>query len=337
VFEERRAGCVFPHAVGDHVTVATPVRLSSDGIRRRASRIRVALQSPHDRLRTYNPWPVAVGMTRSAARHRLPGHAAEISFYALLALVPGTVVIGATLRVLVSVGGAEMHTRGQDAAINAIRLLMGPRLTDSVVAPFVRTQLTEPNGGVAVGGVIITWWLFSHLFTATGHAVDAAYAVTHRRTTIIQRLIALACVTISVVVITVTLAFMVIAQHSGHEPALVRAWDILRWPLLLTVLIGALLGVYRYIPSVSHRWRDCLPGAVLGVVLWVLAAAFFRAYLLLGAGDPTGVAADDPQVVLIGRTVGAVVATAVWMYFSSIAVLLGAELNAELARRRSVC
>jgi hypothetical protein len=60
----------------------------------------------------------------------------------------------------------------------------------------------------------------------------------------------------------------------------------------------------------------------------------FRYYLALGFGAPTGVISVDPEIILIGRAVAAVVATAFLFYFASSAVLVGAELNAELIRRR---
>ena len=272
---------------------------------------------------------------RTAVRHRLTGHAAEIGFYATLALVPATVAVGTTLSVLKEIGGQDMENRGQDAAISVIRLLIGPRMADSVVAPFVRTQLTQPNGGVAISGIILAWWMFSHLFTATGHALDAAYGLSRRRRTHVQRLIALSCVVVCIAIITVTMALMVGIKDSGHAPMLVHIWAYVRWPLLVVILMAFMAGVFRYVPSITPRWRDCLPGAIVGVVLWAGAAAFFRLYVSLGAGDPTGVSADDPKVVLIGRTVGAVVGTAIFIYFSAFAVLIGAELNAELDRRRA--
>ena len=73
-----------------------------------------------------------------------------------------------------------------------------------------------------------------------------------------------------------------------------------------------------------HTWRQCLPGAALAVLLWVGAAALFRAYLLAGAGAPTGLSSTDPHLVLIDRAVGASIGTVVWMYLSALAVLTGA-------------
>jgi membrane protein len=77
-----------------------------------------------------------------------------------------------------------------------------------------------------------------------------------------------------------------------------------------------------------------VPGAALGVILWVVAAAGFRIYLGLGGGVTRGLALQDQTVAVIGRAVGAVVATVLWTYFSSMAILIGGELNAELARVR---
>jgi membrane protein len=125
-----------------------------------------------------------------------------------------------------------------------------------------------------------------------------------------------------------------LAGQLGISRAFATAWFVGRWPVLGLVLITFLLCLYRFAPSVRHAWRHLLPGAVLGVLLWILAAAAFRVYLALGRGAPTGVVVNDERVVIIGRAVGAVVATVLWTYFSSVAILLGNELNAELARLR---
>jgi membrane protein len=127
-----------------------------------------------------------------------------------------------------------------------------------------------------------------------------------------------------------------LAEQFGISQALVTVWWILRWPVVLAVLVAFLLCLYRFAPSVRHGWRHLLPGAVLGVLLWIVAAVAFRIYLAFGGGDPTGVVVDpnDARVVVIGQAVGAVVATVLWTYFSSIAILAGNELNAELARLR---
>ena len=291
----------------------------------------------------YNPWQLGAHVLHTALRHRVTGPAAEMSFFAMLTLVPLTVAVGAALGQVQRFVGPEKIARGQDAAISLVRAFISPKLTDGVVDPFVRAQLSQPQrGGAAIGGLLLTWWLAGRLFAATSRALDTAYHDRHQRLSAAQRLIALGFAFGSVVVVVLTLGIMVDAPFMdedqavevGVSRALVTAWYVARWPVVLAVLIVFLLCLYRFAPSVRHAWRHLLPGAVLGVVLWILAAVAFRIYLAFGSGAPTGVVVSNAEVVLIGRAVGAVVATVLWTYFSSVAILVGNELNAELARLR---
>ncbi len=112
------------------------------------------------------------------------------------------------------------------------------------------------------------------------------------------------------------------------------AWSLFRWPLLLAIVVCFLVCLYRFSPNVRHHWRDCVPGALLGAVLWICAAVAFRISAAIGLSGSTGVAADNRDVQLIGQSVGAVVATVLWAYLASIAILLGGEFNAILRERR---
>ena len=291
----------------------------------------------------YNPWQLAAHVVHTALRHRVTGPAAEMSFFAMLTLVPLTVAVGAALGQIQRFVGPEKIARGQDAAISLVRVVISPRLTDGVVDPFVRAQLSQPQrGSAAIGGLLLTWWLAGRLFAATSRALDTAYHDRHQRLSVTQRLIALGFAFGSVVVVVLTLGIMVDAPFMdedqaleiGVSRALVATWYIGRWPVVLAVLVVFLLCLYRFAPSTKHAWRHLVPGAVLGVFLWILAAVAFRIYLALGSGAPTGVVVNNAEVVLIGRAVGAVVATVLWTYFSSVAILVGNELNAELARLR---
>ncbi|HET8788808.1 MAG TPA: YihY/virulence factor BrkB family protein [Actinomycetes bacterium] len=299
-----------------------------------------------ERVLGYNPWQLAAHVGHTALRHRVTGPAAEMSFFAMLTLVPLTVAVGAALGQIQRFVGPEKIARGQDAAISVVRVVISPELTDGIVDPFVRAQLDQRKGGAAIGGLLLTWWLAGRLFAATSRALDAAYHDRHQRLSLQQRVIALGFAFGSVVVVVLTLGLMVdapfldehrdVARQFGVSQALVTAWFIGRWPVALAVLVAFLLCLYRFAPTVRHAWRHLLPGAVLGVVLWILAAGVFRLYLAFGSGAPTGVVVNDAKVVIIGQAVGAVVATVLWTYFSSVAILAGNELNAELARLRGL-
>jgi membrane protein len=320
--------------------------LGGDAVATPADRILAWAASRPQRVFGHNPWQLGAHLLHTALRHRVTGPAAEMSFFAMLTLVPLTVAVGAALGQIQRFVGPEKIARGQDAAISLVRVVISPRLTDGVVDPFVRAQLDQQKGGAAIGGLLLTWWLAGRLFAATSRALDTAYHEKHQRLSMSQRLIALGFAFGSVVVVVLTLGIMVdapfldeqrdLALEFGISQALVTAWYIGRWPVVLLVLVAFLLCLYRFAPSVRHAWRHLLPGAVLGVLLWILAAVAFRIYLAFGSGAPTGVVVNDARVVIIGQAVGAVVATVLWTYFSSVAILVGNELNAELARLRDL-
>jgi membrane protein len=296
-------------------------------------------------VRTGDLWRVVVRVVRSSTRHRATGHAAEMAFFAVLTLVPSTVAVGSALALLRGIVGAGAVADAENASVRVVRTLMGPDLSEKVIAPFIHAQLSQPKGGVAIGGLLAAWWLSSHLFMATSHALDSAYGVRDRRTTVVQRFIALAFALGSVAVVSLTVELMVTGPLGAPHGALARrlgigdaygiVWSILRWPVLVVTVVGFLMCLYRFSPNVRQRWADCLPGAFAGAVLWILAAAAFRFAAGLGLHSSAGVAADDPTVAVIGQAVNAVVATVLWAYLASVAILVGGELNVELRAGRA--
>lgn len=269
-------------------------------------------------------WQFVRGVLRSAKRHRTTGHAAEMAFFAVVTLVPSTVAVGSALGLSKSLIGERLVFEAENAAISAIRTLMGPELADTVITPFVHLQLSQPSGGVAIFGLLIAWWCSMRLFEATGTALDVAYRVRSARATLVQRLLALGFALGSVALVALTV-----------EMTVAVGWAALRVPLLLAVVIGFLVSLYRFSPNVRHTWRECLPGALVGAALWIVAAIVFRISAELGMRAASGgVAANDPSMILIGQSINAVVATVLWAYLASIAILIGGEFNAALRNRR---
>ena len=296
-----------------------------------------------DETLPYGRWGTLVEVWRAARRHRTTGHAAEMAFFAVLTLVPSTIAVVSALGISEQLVGSGFVAKAEQAASDAVRVLMGPQLADNVITPFVHAQLTQPHRDVALGALLIAWWLSSHLFMATSHALDDCYGVRDHRPTLVQRFIALAFGLASVAVVAVTAEMMVSgplgeltgdpARTLGIEGVYKGAWSIVRWPIGFALVVGFLICLYRFSANVRHHWRDCLPGAVVGACLWISAAVAFR--LTSGARDWSGVASNDPSVTLIGQAVNAVVSTVLWAYLASIAILLGGELNAVLRERRA--
>ncbi|MDP8971078.1 MAG: YihY/virulence factor BrkB family protein [Actinomycetota bacterium] len=295
------------------------------------------------RLAGYNPWEVAVRVGHEVVEDRVTGLAAEMAFFALLSLVPMLVAFGAALGYASRVLDPDDLEQLEQLVLTALNAVFGPRLTADLLEPLVSGLLFEGRGGLALSSLAVALYLGSRVFTATIRALDQAYDVEERRGLVVQRLLALGYAGVSIVVVPAALVFMVLGPLLGGGAQLAGRlglgsvfaffWEVVRWPTFVLVVVGFLAFVYRFGPHVSNRWRDCLPGAVLGVALWAAATVGFRVYLAVGGG--TGqLGTMDEAVSDMGRILGSFVATILWTYLASLAILLGGELNAELAKLR---
>jgi membrane protein len=112
----------------------------------------------------------------------------------------------------------------------------------------------------------------------------------------------------------------------GIGDAAVTAWDIVKWPVLILIVSLMFSILYYASPNVRQpglRWVT--PGGILAVVVWILASAAFGIYVAnFGSYNKTYGA------------LGAVVIFLVWLWLTNVAILLGAELNAEIVRGRQI-
>ena len=112
----------------------------------------------------------------------------------------------------------------------------------------------------------------------------------------------------------------------GLGSAAITAWDIAKWPVLLAVVVVMIALLYYASPNAKlGGMKSILPGAALAVVVWLVASAAFAFYVAnFGSYDKTY------------GTLGGVVIFLVWVWLTNVAILLGAELNAERERSRQL-
>ena len=285
---------------------------------------------------------VAVEVVRNTVADRLAGLAAEMAFWALLSLLPLLVTIASLLGYAGRLIGPDRIARGETAIVSALSVVFSPDVIIDVVKPFIAGLLRQGRGGVALTGLLVSLYLASRVFTATIRALDLAYQVPERRGLLSQRLIAMAMAIAFVVVGVMTLLVTVVGPLLGSGQMLAdrvgagglfqTLWTLLRWPFLLSAMVLFLSAVYLWGPNVVNSFRQCLPGAILGVAAWTLASLGLRLYLAWGGGDSPVTASDDEAVALVGRVVGTLIAILLWTFLTGLAILLGGELNAELAR-----
>jgi membrane protein len=110
-----------------------------------------------------------------------------------------------------------------------------------------------------------------------------------------------------------------LAAHTGLGAAFEWTWKILQWPLVLALVATAIAVLNYYAPDAEQDWTWVSPGAVVATVLWVIASLAFKLYLTNFA--------DYNETY---GSLGGVIVLMLWFYISSLAVLAGAEMNAEI-------
>jgi len=289
-----------------------------------------------------NPWMTAVQVLTQSIEDRVGGLAAEMAFFALLSLLPLLIAVGAALGYLELLVGAETIDRSIEQALDGARAVFGQPFTRDSIRPLLVGLLTRQRGGTAITGLVGAVYLSSRVFTATIRALDIAYDLDEHRSLLAQRALAIAFSLGAVVVVPVTLAGLVVgpllgsgqelAASLGLSDAFAVVWSIGRWPALFLLVVFFFTTLYRFGPNARLGWTESVPGALLGVVLWIVASLGFRVYLAAGGGT-TGVGDGAEEAVQqIAQVVGAVVAAILWIYLTSVVVLVGGELNAVLAR-----
>jgi membrane protein len=112
-----------------------------------------------------------------------------------------------------------------------------------------------------------------------------------------------------------------VAEWLALGPQFPWAWNILRWPLAFALVVAAIGCIYHFAPDTTHEWVWITPGSVTAATLWLLTSAAFRMYVSHFA---------DYQKTY--RAIGGVIVALLWFYATSLAILIGAQLNAAIER-----
>jgi membrane protein len=175
-------------------------------------------------------------------------------------------------------------------------------------------------------GALFAAWSGSNIFTAFEDALNTAYDVKDERPWWKKRLIALGVLVGWGIIMTLVTAILLagdnIANYAqtrlGMGSATLQVWSVIQFPLAIVFLIAFLYLMYWLLPYVKMDKRQILVGAVVAALLFTLLTFLFRLYVQ-----------HFPPNATYG-TVGAVMVLLSWMYFVSVVILVGGELNSEL-------
>lgn len=254
--------------------------------------------------------------------------AAALTYYAVLALFPALIALTSLLGL---VGQARTSI---DTVLDILDDLTEPS-TMEVIRPVVEgIAESEAAGFTLVAGLLGALFTASGYVGAFGRAMNRIYEVAEGRPIWKLRPMMMVVTLVTVLLVALALVMLVVsgpvAEAIGNAVGLgstaVFVWNVAKWPVLLGVVMLVVAILYWTTPNVQQpRFRWISAGAFLAIVVWVIASLGFGFYVAnFGSYNAT-----------YGSLAGVVVFL-LWLWITNIALLFGAELDAELERGREL-
>jgi len=247
--------------------------------------------------------------------------AAALSYYFVISLFP----------VFVLVAAIAAYLPGAKPFDQVLYLMSGfvPQESIELLRRVLATVVTPNRSSLLSFGILGTLWTASGGFAATIEALDIAYEVEEARPFWVTRPLAVGLTFLVGALLLSALGVMIVGPQFGTWLAarmnlswlLVRAWPYIHWTVAVLFTVLAVEAMYFLAPNVRQRFWATLPGAVLSVGCWIglsyVMGIYFRSF------------------AHFNRTygaMGAVIALMIWLYWTSFFMLVGAELNCQLAK-----
>jgi len=258
---------------------------------------------------------------RDVLEHHTLQVAAALSYYLVLSLFPGLMFLSAVL------GAIPLP----DLFGSVLRLMwtLLPADTMRLVQSVLLDVLSTNRKAWLSFGIVGTIWVASAAFDAMIEALDIAYDVKEDRPFWKTRLLAIGLAAITAGLVSSALAVMIVGTHFGawlaarlyvsHE--FVLLWPAIHWAVAIVFTLLAVELLYFLAPNVRQRFLATLPGAILAVTCWIVLSYLLGFYFR--------------HVANYSRTYGTLagfIAFMTWCYWNSFALLVGAAVNAELAK-----
>ena len=247
------------------------------------------------------------------------GLAAQLAYYFFLALFPALLFVVAIL--------SYVPVQGLMDAINSSLARVAPTDVFNIIRDQMIKIAENKNGGLLTIGMIGTLWSTSSGVSAIIDTLNQAYDVQETRPLWKTKLIALGLAVALAVFIVLSFALVLVGPTAAEKIAdYVRlgaafewTWKILQWPVVFALVSLGVAMIYYFAPDVEQQFVWITPGSIFATILWVLISLAFKFYVAnFGAYNATY------------GTIGGIIVTLTWFYVSALAILVGAELNAEI-------
>jgi membrane protein len=295
-------------------------------------------QPEHGEPRLADPGPTDLSrrdyaaIAKRAAKESLNDHitniAAALAYYGFLA-------IPASLMVALGVFSIVADPSAVQTLLDKVGTVI-PGEAKSLLEDSLTRMTEQSNGGWAllgVGGAVALWSITGAMQNIMW-ALNVAYDRDESRGFVKRRLVAGVMAALVFLAFSLMMGVLVLGPHLsewlggavGAESVVRWAWLVGQWPVLIAGLLAAFAGILYYGPNVEHpRWSFLSFGAGVAVLLWLVGSGLFAIY-----------ASQFGSYNKAWGSLSAVVVLLTWLWLTSLALLFGAEVNAEAERSREL-
>lgn len=253
--------------------------------------------------------------------HEVPALGAQLTYYLLLAFFPFLIFLLTLL--------SYTPITSDQALYDLSRIL--PAAAFKVVQDVVQQTLSSSRQTLLSLGALFSVWASSNGINAVIHGINKAYGEAETRPFWMVRGMAVIFTIGLVVVIIIALVLLVLGQLLGYalfsygsDSALfLKSWQLYRFTIPFLVMLVVFIFFYRYAPNKKTTLRETIPGALFSSLGWIITSWTFSFYV--------------NQFSNFTRTygsIGGIMILLLWLYLSSMVILIGGEINATLAFNR---
>jgi len=267
----------------------------------------------------YLNWVTLKKTFARAMKRRLMGLSAEMAYNAILALFP------AILAILTAIGLFEDSLQQTFHNLASQLSEVAPDEALQLMRDFAKEINLTKNRGLFSLSFIVAIWASSGALSAAMNALDQIHEIPPEKTRPFwkAKLISLGLtigsflllVIASFLVFISDLVLQIVVDKSGAS-VLLTVWRLLSWPLALGIIATSSAFIYRFGPSRWSHGTPIMPGAILAAISWAILSGLFRIYV-----------ANFGNYNKVYGAVGAVIVLLLWLYMTSLVLLLGDQLN----------
>jgi membrane protein len=265
-----------------------------------------------------------IAAVRGFLRHDGFTSSAALAFFFLMSLFPFLIFLASALALLPI---PHLATR---------MVHLASHFFSAPAMPVIESMLTSTmhsNRGLLSTGFILALVTASNAFASMSDALNRTYEVQETRSFWKDRLNAIGVTLVEGLLSTVGLAAMLLGPHFARElgrvfdlnQTFVEVWPFLRYVLATSCALVSIEVLYFLGPSRKHAWREQLPGSVFAVAVWIVSSGLLGIYLR-----------SFSYMNAMYGTLSSFIALMIWLQITAAAILLGAELNLQLERRKGI-